>query len=461
MIFTLPALSNAGGFALSGIGNGISVAGAYVSIVNDWTAIYWNPAGLAGAKAQIGLSGTFVGTIGDATTNTGIIGMDGPFSTKNYPVNTLQNFIIPSFGFVIPKKDNYFGFGVYVPFGLGAKWDFYSMPIGYRDDGRDIYPEIDHESSVEVINVVAAYGRKFGNLSVGIALGGSRTSILLRKVDFAILDANGDGVPDLGYPYSLIPIDVKLTGSGYGFVSNLGVKYELNKLSVGLALRYNSNPKISGNIEANAYLPKSDYYYQVSDSNPIFLGGVQNSKSTGSAIFKLPLIADFGIGYKFTEKILASAYVQYQNWSTFDIIELEIDSAGQTGSELFGKFLPSKEEFVETWKSTIRAGLGLEYRYPIKENLYHTIRFGFAFDQSPIPDSTFTPLIPDPGNKYLITAGFSREYYSFSYDLRFEYFILPKKTISSKDYDPETSHNLPGEYKFNLFAIGLGLNYKF
>ncbi|MEO0160075.1 MAG: outer membrane protein transport protein [candidate division WOR-3 bacterium] len=458
LILILPVSSMAGGFALSGIGGkALSLGGSYVSLVSDWTAIYWNPAGLTGASKQIGIYTNVIGTFGDATTQTGIIGMDGPFSLKNYPINTQQSFLIPAFGFVLPYKENVFAFGLYVPFGLGAKWDLYSLPIGYRDDGIDNYPKIDHESSIEVLNIVGGYARKFSSLSVGISLGLSRTSILLRKVNFAILDGNKDGSPDLGYPYSLIPVDVKLTGTGFGFVANLGLKYELSKLSFAWALRFNSSPTLKGNIEANAYLPKSDYYYYKMSNNPIFLGGISNSKASGSAQLKLPIITDFGISYKFNEKLLSAVFFQYQNWSTFDEIILSIDSANQTGDPLLGKFLPSQEEFVQGWKSTFKFGMGIEYRF--KSNL--PLRFGFAFDQSPIPDSTFNPLIPDPGNKIQLTAGFSREYNNFSYDFNFEYFILPKKTISNTDYNPLKSHNLPGEYRFSLFAVGFGINYKF
>ena len=447
----IPYISFAGGFALSGLGGkALSLAGSYVSIVDDWTSIYWNPAGLADAKKEIALYSAFVGTFGDATTKTGIIGMDGPYSFKNYPVNTTQSFLIPAFGFVYPYKGHNFGFALYVPFGLGTKWDLYSLPIGYRDDGLDNYPEIDHESSIEVINAVLGYGKKIKNFSFGLALGISRTSILLRKVDFALLDANKDGVPDLGYPYSYMPVDVKLTGSGWGFVLNGGIKYEIGSLKTGLAVRYNSSPKINGEINADVYFPKSSYYYNSSGGNPIFLGGIGNSKAKGSAVFKLPLIVDFGLAYKI-EKLTVSGFVQYQGWSVFDVIKLDIDSASQTGDEILGKFLPSSEEFKENWKSTFKFGLGLEYR--ILQNT--PLRIGFAFDQTPIPDSTFTPLIPDPGNKIQLTGGFSREYNNFSYDVNFEYFIMPKRDIN------KTPYNLPGEYKFSIFAIGFGLNYKF
>lgn len=456
-LIMLPTLSFAGGFALSGVGaKGLGMAGSYVALVDDWTAIYWNPAGLSGAKKQFGIYGVYVGTFGEATTKTGVIGMDGPYSLKNYPINTQQGFIIPSFGIVLPYRENIFAFGVYVPFGLGAKWDLYSLPIGYRDDGKDNFPEIDHESSVEVLNIVFGYSRKFSNLSIGTTLGISRTSIVLRRVNFAILDANRDNIPDLGYPYSLIPIDVKLKGSGFGFVANFGIKYEIGKLLTGLSVRYNSNPNLKGNIDANAYLPKSDYYYQAT-KNPIFLGGISNSKASGSALFKLPLLVDFGLAFKIIDRLNISSFVQYQNWNSFDIIELDIDSANQIGDPILGKFLPSKEEFVQAWKSTLKFGIGLEYL--LRQNL--PVRFGIAFDQSPIPDSTFTPLIPDPGNKIQLTSGFSKQYNNFSYDVNLEYFILPKKEISAQNYNPLKSHNLPGEYKFSLFAVGFGINYKF
>lgn len=57
-----PGISGAGGFESPGIGaRALSMGGAFVSVADDWTAIYWNPAGLSRIKGSgIGISADIV-----------------------------------------------------------------------------------------------------------------------------------------------------------------------------------------------------------------------------------------------------------------------------------------------------------------------------------------------------------------------------------------------------------------
>ncbi len=451
LIFLLvPSVSFAGGFALSGIGSkGVSFGASYTALVNDWTAIYWNPANLHKAGKQFGVFANFVFTSGQATTRTGIIGMDGPYSLKTYPVRAVeQTFFIPSFGIVFPINQHTLAFGVYAPFGLGAKWDLYSMPIGYRVGRLDDYPEIDHESSISITNIMFAYSRAFSNLSVGLALGVAIGDIVLRQVNFGILDADQDNVPDLGYPYSLIPIDTRLKGKGTGFALNFGLQYDANKLSLGFALRYVSSLALNGSVELSAYKPYSPYYYAIT-GNDLFLGGIAYTKANASTTLPLPLIASLGASYRFSDKLNFALGFEYQMWNVFDTINVEIDGT----DPIAGRPLQN-EAFVENWNSTFKFSIGMEY-------LWRSIplRFAFTYDQSPVPDETFSPLIPDPGDKFILSGGFGYSFGKISMDTHFEYFILPERNV-----DPATLsyvEGMPGSYRFGLFALGVSFNYGF
>jgi long-subunit fatty acid transport protein len=75
------------------------------------------------------------------------------------------------------------------------------------------------------------------------------------------------------------------------------------------------------------------------------------------------------------------------------------------------------------WDNTIRLSLGGEYQ--LNEPL--TLRAGFYYDPSPIPDNTFSPLIPDVGTKYSGNLGATyklRGGWDASYTV--ESFNLPK-----------------------------------
>jgi len=450
IILLVPSVSFAGGFALSGIGSGGLAAGqAAVADVSDWTAIYWNPAGLANSPRSAGVFFALVGTQGKATTTTGIIGFDGPYSLKNYPIYSEPlTFFIPSFGVVVPTKNGTFGFAVYAPFGLGSKWDLYSMPIGYRVGRVDDYPRIDHESSIGVTNIMVSYARPcmfLKNMKWGLAVGLTHNQIYLRRVQLSVLDMDGDNVPDLGYPYSLIPTDVKMKGSGFGFAVNFGMQFDFDKLKAGLALRYNSAPTLDGTLDLAVYKPYSPFYYRVT-GNDFFLGGIASTSATASAVLPLPLIADLGVSYRLSDKAKLSARFSYQGWNVFDTINVKVEGNNPiTGAPL------EDVHMVENWKSTYNIGLGLEY-------LYHgvPVKLGFVYDQSPVPDETFSPLLPDPGDKYILTAGFDMVAGKVKYGFNFEYFIMPERNVTTP-----SGHNMPGTYSFNILAVGVTANYSF
>ncbi len=450
IILLVPGVSFAGGFALSGIGSGGLASGqTAVADVADWTAIYWNPAGLADASRGVGFYFALVGTQGKATTNTGIIGFDGPYSLKSYPIYSEPlTFFIPSFGVVVPTKNGTFGFAVYSPFGLGSKWDLYSMPIGYRVGRLDDYPKIDHESSIGVTNIMLSYSRQcmfLKNMKWGLALGLSYNQIYLRRVELAKLDMDGDSVPDIGYPFSLIPTDVKMKGSGIGFAVNFGMKFDFNRLKAGLAVRYNSAPTLNGTMELSVYKPYSPFYYNAT-GNDFFLGGIASSTANVSAVLPLPLIADLGFSYKLSDKATLSARFSYQGWNVFDTIYVNVDGTNPiTGAPL------EDTKMAEAWKATYNVGLGLKYLYKGVP-----VRLGFVYDQSPVPDETFTPLLPDPGDKYILTAGFDLVANNIVYGFNFEYFIMPERTVAQP-----TGENMPGTYSFNILAFGVTVDYRF
>ena len=63
--------AEAGGFALSGVGSkAIGMGGAFRGLADDWSAAYWNPAGLTRSQAlhSDGVSSSAIITAGSAAT---------------------------------------------------------------------------------------------------------------------------------------------------------------------------------------------------------------------------------------------------------------------------------------------------------------------------------------------------------------------------------------------------------
>ncbi|HQN95217.1 MAG TPA: outer membrane protein transport protein, partial [Thermoanaerobaculales bacterium] len=122
VLLVVPSLSFGSGFALFETGTrSFAMAGAFVAVADDPSAIFWNPAGLAfqddkGTQVMMGAI-----LIAPAQTFYG----ENPYPGEGYSTEQKdQIFFPPHFQLVMPLGERTtFGFAVQVPFGLGTYWD--------------------------------------------------------------------------------------------------------------------------------------------------------------------------------------------------------------------------------------------------------------------------------------------------------------------------------------------------
>lgn len=459
----------AGGFALSGVGSrAIGMAGAFRSVACDWTAIFWNPAGLTQAEYSINLSGIFITPYTSLEPNTGILGYDGPY-TMRYKVNAKkQNFIIPSFGFISPYeiKDGRLAFGFFVPFGLGSKWDLYDFPMGYynTEDTTFIPPEMekyDWQSDLKVFAFHMGISKRFGKTSLGLSLGPVLTKIYMRRVSFVDPATMEPEATQLPLQYRLFPIDTELEGSGWCLGATFGVLYDFSeKLKIGAAIRYYTSTSLDGTASLKLYFPKNDYIASMLDPTQAFLFSGDVASGSGGVSTEITLPANFGIGisYRPVSNLTLAFDVDYTKWSSFDKIPLEFKDLVLA----IGGFIPidtvEADTLIEEWSNTTRYSFGVEYR--VMPALM--LRGGIYYDESPVPDTTITPLIPDIGNKIGLNAGFTYDLTpSLSITMNYEYVKAKDRDVKrTSDYSYE-SHYFAGKYSMKVHAAGIGIEYKF
>lgn len=111
------------------------------------------------------------------------------------------------------------------------------------------------------------------------------------------------------------------------------------------------------------------------------------------------------------------------------------------------------------WDNTLRFSFGVEY-LATKEL---ALRAGYYLDPTPVPDETFTPLIPDSGDKNSINFGAALKIKSMELSYNFEYLMFADRTITtSADVNGDKiSDNYPGVFKSKLYASHVSLTYKF
>ena len=129
----------ASGVALTGIGaRATALGGNYRAIANDWSAMFWNPAGLTQIQGfHAGISFELIVPAAKYTfaQSQNVL----PFSI--FRTGELENepktFPVPAVGFVYGTGKMSFGLAVFAPFGLGAEWEVMDASA-YNSDYLDL-----------------------------------------------------------------------------------------------------------------------------------------------------------------------------------------------------------------------------------------------------------------------------------------------------------------------------------
>lgn len=115
-LFAGSGILSANGLNLNGVGSrAIAMGGAYVGLADDYSAIYWNPAGLSQIKTK-SLSIFQTTLIPTSTYQFAMARIDTETKSTLYPSGAL--------GFVKPVSEKLtLGILAYVPSGSGARWN--------------------------------------------------------------------------------------------------------------------------------------------------------------------------------------------------------------------------------------------------------------------------------------------------------------------------------------------------
>ena len=456
----------AGGFALSGVGSkAIGMGGAFRGLADDWSAAYWNPAGLTQLE-QNEFTGMLVALNPRIQYTPDITygGLDVGYRNGDlrYP-NDNTTFIPDVGGFF--KFNNLqgitAGMAIFVPNGLASEWDIFNPTPNM--DIRHAYPWYDHKSDLKVIDFHPTIAKAFMDekLSLGVGISAQYGSIVFKK---AIISPSGFPIP-----HENLLIDTEIEGNGWGYGANFGLLYKLSdKLQFGLSGRTGSTLKMEGTATQELYVlnndPLRDILIGSAESGGASpqeiallraLFGAENLVSVPDAKADVTTPADFGFGLAFkpSDKLTITGEVAYTQWSSLDSILIELDGTDPVGR-------PAEDSpIMLNWDNTLRFSFGAEY-WAAKSL---AIRLGYYFDPSPIPDETFTPLIPDLGDKNSINVGAALNFEGFELAYNFEYISFADRNITTlSDVNSDgLFDNYPGLFESSLYASHISLTYRF
>jgi long-chain fatty acid transport protein len=322
---------------------------AFVAVADDPSAIAYNPAGLTQ------LNGTNIyggGTI--------VIPSTTYESPSGQSENTESQVFFPPHFYAcsnLGTTDFQFGIGLFSPFGIGGrKWS---------EDGLTRYVSLENNVLTLSANPTVAY-RISPRLSVALGVNYTISRIEAeRKIDqSAVGGSDGESV-------------LKEDGGGWSY--NFGVLFKPDeRWSLGLAYRSKIEIDYSGHLEIKNIAPALQ---------PLFGGSYFETGVHTSSDF--PQVVSLGAAFRPSKKWTISLDAEWFGWSSFKEstlrVEHKVPEAGITDNTA-----------PLNWKDVWTIKLGAEYKITEKFSL----RGGYAYIQSPVPDLTLDPSNPDSTQHY-------------------------------------------------------------
>jgi long-chain fatty acid transport protein len=369
VVVVIATSSFASGFRLEGqSARAVGMGTAVTALIDDSSAIYYNPAGLAGHKgldvqAGINLIIPALAFTSDATNTTTWI------NTKlSTPINAYASYGI---------LDNLaIGVGFFTPFGSSASW-----PKDWEGAGRAL------TSSVQVFDInpnIAWQIHPRFRIAAGfqVFLG---SVYIERALNF--VDSTGS---------------VQLGGSATGYGWNAGFQLEVyeDRLFIGGSYRTGAPMAFTGN----------SHFVDV----PVEFQSLLKDQPISSNI-RLPDVASFGIGIKASKQLRVGIDVTAVTWETFKELKIEFEDPRLTNP------LP------KNWMTTAAIAVGGEYDI----NETWRARMGLGFDPTASPGNTLTPDLPDASKFRFSLGGGWKSSFGLYADLAYQFiFLVPVRSTA-------------------------------
>ncbi len=399
------ALGN--GLSINNIGTkSLGMGGAFVGIADDFTAIYWNPAGLTQVKgATIGAfvtdimpSGTYNLTLGPG------INVDAKTISNNYIAPNIMGYL------PIMQGDIALGLGIYAPSGLGAEWNGEDLKL--LSGGK----AFKWESKIGVIMLSPAFAYKFNDMfSLGATV----------NISYGMMDINR---PTMVAPNTFVQYEETSNGMGVSFSVGAMIK-PIEMLTIGLSIKSENKIAFSGTAKNPAFkaLGAEEIDIERDISWPLWFGG--------------------GIALRPIDNLTIGFDVHFSQWSATQ--NKILTSYEKWNSQM----TEEQRSLVLEWKDAVQIRFGAQYDV----NDDAAIRVGFYTDPAPAPDKTLNILFPSISYSAM-TVGGTMNFGSIGFDLGIEYMMGKDRTIALAD---ATADNMPGTHGMNMFVWSLGVNYFF
>lgn len=388
----LPA-SRAEGFRSPTIGTaGLGNSGGRIAFVDDASAVTHNPANLMKLERwEASFEPTIAYHAVDYRSPTG-----GVASTEN-PWKPLPHFFVAG---PVLQDQVALGVGVTVPYGLSIDWG----------DGGALASLAPHYVNLRTFDVAPTLAlRLTPTLSVGAGLDFMWSDLEFRQMG---------GL--LGLPAS----EIRGSGDGVGYSGHVAATW---------------NPYGPHWLAATFRAPMDvTYSGELSLNNvPGLPGGVLAGPLTTSIAF--PTTVGAGYGIELCPCVRVEANFEWLQFSRFDTLSL------QTALPLPPAFMTQ----VHNWRDTVTAGVAGQWDVGRGWRL----RLGYQFFQTPVPDATFSPAIPD-ADQHTVTFGVGYRRGRHRAELAYAPVFYEDRTIPAPSL-------VAGRYTFTVHLVSAAYGFSF
>ncbi len=415
----LPSLSLANGLNLNSFGSRAqAMGGAYVALADDFSSIFWNPAGMGFFNTmRFGVYATDIIPSGDYALSVPFLGqvVNAKSESKHY-LGGLAAFYYPI------NQQLVVGLGVFTPAGLGSSWNGTDLAfLSYPDPAS-----YEWSSKIAMVSIAPSLAYRISDMiSIGATF----------NINYAMFNINQFakfyGVNSLG---QYAEDD---TGWGVGGTFGLMVK-PADMLSFGLTVKTPSTVSLKGTA---------------SISNLPLLGLPGSSEVSRDITW--PMIVQGGVAFKPTDRLTIAADLQWTQWSKID--KIMSDYSNSLWALLMG--LSGRDEIVLNWKDALQIRAGLEFM--VTEAI--ALRAGYMYDPAPAPIENMNILLPSY-NFNTITAGLGYTSGSLQVDVGFEYLMGQSRSLDFLTwYTNPTVYGdgQPGDFGMNIIVPSVSFSYKF
>ncbi len=350
-------------------------------------------------------------------------------------------FTIPSLSFSYKSHEDSkfaFGFGVYAPAGFGTEYHL-KHSIKRRFSPTEIsFGNQLYESDASLVKMLFATSYRINQkLTIGLSVGPS-----FQRAGFESPSTFQTGrLAGLGVIADLSAKD------NFGLSYTGGIQFKVSaRTMIGMSFISESKATLKG--ETDVVLPKNSPFRR-----QLFNREAEYDVKSN---FEWPRYVGFGILHFVRSSHRFSVDIVWFNWaSAFDRFDLELTDGN---NPLFNRTIGEtiNDEIPLDWEDAFVYRFGYEYFY--QGNDTDVFRFGYIFNENPIPADTLIPLIPAT-LKHNFTIGYSHKWERLKASVSSQFSIGDTEFVDNSDI-------IGGDYdnsaiRTKVYGFLLGVEYEF